>query len=32
MKKSVDLLKKLRIKVIKIASVDANNFHFCNYL
>ena len=30
--KSVDLLKKLRIKVIKIASVDANNFHFCNYV
>ncbi len=30
--KSVDLLKKLRVKVFKIASIDANNFHFCNYV
>ncbi len=30
--KSVDLLKKLRIKVFKIASIDANNFHFCEYV
>ena len=29
--KSVDLLKKLKIKVFKIASIDANNFHFCDY-
>lgn len=30
--KSVDLLKKLKIKVFKIASIDANNFHFCDYV
>jgi len=30
--KSVDLLKKLRVKVFKIASIDANNFHFCDYV
>ena len=30
--KSVDLLEKLKIKVLKIASVDANNFHFCDYV
>jgi sialic acid synthase SpsE len=30
--KSVDFLKKINIKVIKIASIDANNFHFCNYV
>ena len=30
--KSVDLLKRIKIKVIKIASIDANNFHFCDYV
>lgn len=30
--KSVDLLHKLKIKVFKIASIDANNFHFCDYV
>jgi len=30
--KSVDLLEKLNIKVLKIASIDANNFHFCEYV
>ena len=30
--KSVDLLQKLKIKVFKIASIDANNFHFCDYV
>jgi N,N'-diacetyllegionaminate synthase len=30
--KSVDFLEKLNIKVLKIASIDANNFHFCEYV
>ena len=30
--KSVDFVQKLGVKVIKIASIDANNFHFCNYV
>ena len=30
--KSVDLLKRIKIKVLKIASIDANNFHFCDYV
>ena len=30
--KSVDFLCKLGVKTIKIASIDANNYHFCNYI
>ena len=30
--KSVDFLSKLGIKALKIASIDANNYHFCNYV
>ena len=30
--KSVDFLKKLGIKCFKVASIDANNFHFCEYV
>lgn len=30
--KSVDFLKKLKIKCFKVASIDANNFHFCEYV
>ncbi len=29
---SVKILKKIKIKVFKIASIDANNFHFCDYV
>jgi len=30
--KSVQLIKKIGVKFLKIASIDANNFHFCNYV
>ena len=30
--KSVDFLCKLGVKAIKIASIDANNYHFCEYI
>ncbi len=30
--KSVNFLKKLGIKCFKVASIDANNFHFCEYV
>jgi len=30
--KSVDFLKKNKAKVIKLASVDAKNYHFCTYI
>ncbi len=30
--KSMDFVKKLGVKAIKIASIDANNFHFCDYV
>lgn len=30
--KSMDFIKKLGIKAVKIASIDANNFHFCDYV
>ena len=30
--KSVDFLSTLGVKAMKIASIDANNFHFCNYI
>ena len=30
--KSVDFLKNLGVKCFKIASIDANNFHFCEYV
>lgn len=29
---SVDFVCNLKIKAIKIASIDANNFHFCEYI
>lgn len=29
---SVDFICDLRIKAIKIASIDANNYHFCEYI
>ena len=29
---SVDFVIKLGVKCIKIASIDANNYHFCNYI
>lgn len=29
--KSVIFIKKLGVKFLKIASIDANNFHFCDY-
>jgi|TARA_B100001964_G_scaffold245387_1_gene332000 sialic acid synthase SpsE len=30
--KSVDFLCKLGVKALKIASIDANNYHFCEYI
>ena len=30
--KSVDFLKKLGVKALKIASIDANNYQFCEYV
>ena len=30
--KSTDFVCQLGVKVIKIASIDANNFHFCDYI
>lgn len=30
--KSVIFIKKLGVKFLKIASIDANNFHFCDYV
>ncbi len=30
--KSVKFIKKIGVKFFKIASIDANNFHFCNYV
>lgn len=30
--KSMDFVRKLGVKAVKIASIDANNFHFCNYI
>lgn len=30
--KSVDFLSTLGVKAMKIASIDSNNFHFCNYI
>ena len=30
--KSVDFICKLGVKAIKIASIDANNYHFCEYV
>lgn len=29
---SMNFIKKLGVKAVKIASIDANNFHFCNYI
>jgi len=30
--KSVDFLIKLGVKYLKVASIDANNYHFCEYV
>ena len=30
--RSTDFICQLGVKVIKIASIDANNFHFCDYI
>ena len=30
--KSVDMLVKLKVKILKIASIDANNYLFCKYV
>tara|TARA_B100001057_G_scaffold498900_1_gene607564 strand:- start:528 stop:1604 length:1077 start_codon:yes stop_codon:yes gene_type:complete len=30
--KSVEFVKKLGVKAFKIASIDANNYHFCEYV
>ena len=30
--KSVDFVKKIGVKAFKIASIDANNYHFCEYV
>jgi len=30
--KSVEFVKRLGVKAFKIASIDANNYHFCNYI
>ena len=30
--RSVDFVSKLGVKAIKIASIDANNYHFCEYV
>ena len=30
--KSVNFVQKLTVKAIKIASIDANNYHFCEYI
>ena len=29
---SMNFIKKLGVKAVKIASIDANNFHFCDYI
>ncbi len=30
--KSVEFVKKLGVKAFKVASIDANNYHFCEYI
>lgn len=30
--KSVEFVQKLAVKALKIASIDANNYHFCEYV
>ena len=30
--KSMDFVKTVGVKAVKVASIDANNFHFCDYI
>jgi sialic acid synthase SpsE len=30
--KSMDFVENIGVKAVKVASIDANNFHFCNYI